>query len=93
MSDDFSTRGIERQRRRMTRDLGEKERLAQALREATETERPSNRGPWCTCGHVFRSHQQDPVDPWVAQRCKTCGCAGFENRDEARMQSHDEEES
>ena len=39
MTDDLSTRGIERQRRRMTKDLGsEKERLAQALRDGdTET--------------------------------------------------------
>ena len=36
--DDLSTRGIERQRRRMTSDMGEKERLAQALRDGdTET--------------------------------------------------------
>jgi hypothetical protein len=45
---DFSTRGIERMRRRMTSDLGEKERLAQALRDGdmgtfTETIRNTNK--------------------------------------------------
>jgi hypothetical protein len=42
----------------------------------------------CTCGHAFSSHRQDPVDVWATERCKTCGCAGFQNRDEP-MQSEE----
>lgn len=46
--------------------------------------------PRCTCGHVQSSHRPDPDDVWVRDRCKTCGCATFDNRDDHRMQSHDD---
>jgi hypothetical protein len=46
----------------------------------------------CVCGHALSSHRQDPDDPWVEQRCVTCGCAGFENRDEAKMQGDEPED-
>ena len=46
----------------------------------------------CVCGHALSSHRQDPVDQWVAERCKTCGCAGFENDQEAMMQNDEEDE-
>ena len=38
----------------------------------------------CSCGHAFSSHRQDPVDPWATERCKTCGCAAFYDREDER---------
>lgn len=46
----------------------------------------------CTCGHALSSHRQDPVDPWISERCVTCGCAGFDNRDDWKRQSRDDED-
>ncbi len=46
----------------------------------------------CTCGHALSSHRQDPEDPYVTERCVTCGCAAFLNRDEEKMQSRDDED-
>jgi hypothetical protein len=45
----------------------------------------------CDCGHAFSSHREDTTDPWATIRCKTCGCAGFQNRDEAAMQGDPED--
>jgi len=44
----------------------------------------------CTCGHVYSSHRQETVAPFMEERCKTCGCAAFNNRDDDSMQSEDE---
>jgi hypothetical protein len=47
----------------------------------------------CTCGHALSSHRQDSADPWVTERCKTCGCAGFLNVQDTRpQQSNDDDE-
>lgn len=46
----------------------------------------------CTCGHAWSSHRQDPVDVWVTERCKTCGCAGFDNIQDHRPQLSDDQE-
>jgi hypothetical protein len=46
--------------------------------------------PRCTCGHVLSSHRQDPIDVWATERCKTCGCAAFNNRDDDKMQGDDD---
>jgi hypothetical protein len=46
--------------------------------------------PRCTCGHVLSPHRQDPIDVWATERCKTCGCAAFNNRDDDKMQGDDD---
>lgn len=44
----------------------------------------------CVCGHVWSSHRQDPDDLTVQERCH-CGCAGYQDTRELRMQVHDDD--
>lgn len=46
----------------------------------------------CTCGHALSSHRQDPVDPWATEKCKTCGCSAFLNRDDRRQGDWDQDD-
>jgi hypothetical protein len=41
---------------------------------------------------VYSSHRPDPIDPYISERCQTCGCAAFLNRDERKMQASDPDE-
>lgn len=61
-----------------------------AIERALERAEGRPRAPRCVCGHALSSHRNDPVDPYISERCIYCRCAAFDNRDDARMQGEDE---
>lgn len=60
-----------------------------AIARAFERAEARKHAPRCVCGHAHSSHRNDPVDPYISERCIYCRCAAFDNRDGARMQGDD----